>query len=61
MKNLYLVTLNSDTRILVTASNENAAGDCCWPIMHFGEWVESVEFIAVIGGDYQEGEILKKW
>lgn len=60
MKNLYLVTLNNDTRILIVASEENVAGDYCLPIMHLGEWIESIEFIAVVGGNYQEGEILKK-
>lgn len=61
MKNLYLVTLNSDTRILIIASSKDIAEDYCLPIMDFGEWVESIEFIAVVGGDYQEGEILKKF
>lgn len=61
MKNLYLVTLNSDTRILIVASEENVAGDYCLPVMHFGEWVESIEFIAVVGGDFEEGEILKRF
>lgn len=61
MKNLYLVTLNSDTRVLIVASEENVAGDYCFAIMHLGEWIESIEFIAVVGGDYQEGEILKKF
>lgn len=61
MKNLYLVTLNSDTHILIAASSKDVVGDYCLPIMHFGEWVESIEFISVVGGDYQEGEILKKF
>lgn len=61
MKNLYLVTLNSDTHILIVASEENVAGDYCLPVMHFGEWVESIEFIAVVGGDFEEGEILKRF
>lgn len=61
MKNLYLVTLNSDTRILIVASEENVVGDYCLPVMHFGEWVESIEFIAVVGGDFEEGEILKRF
>ena len=61
MKNLYLVTLNSGIYILVVASNRDVAGDYCLPIMNFGEWVESTEFIAVVGSDYSEGEILKKF
>lgn len=61
MKNLYLVTLNSDTRILIVASDENVAGDYCLPVMHFGEWFESIEFIAEVGGDFEEGEILKRF
>lgn len=61
MKNLYLVTLNSDTRILIVASEKNVAGDYCLPAMHFGEWVENIEFIAVVGGDFEEGEILKRF
>lgn len=61
MKNLYLVTLNSNTRILIAASSEDIAKDYCLSIMTFGEWVESIEFIAVVGGDYQEGEIIKKF
>lgn len=61
MKNLYLVTLNSDTRILIVASDENVVGDYCLPVMHFGEWIESIEFIAVVGGDFVEGEILKRF
>ena len=61
MKNLYLVTLNSDEHILIVASEENIAGDYCLPAMHFGEWVENIEFIAVVGGDFEEGEILKRF
>lgn len=61
MKNLYLVTLNSDARILIVASEENVAGDYCLPVMHFGEWVESIEFIAVVDSDFEEGEILKRF
>ena len=61
MKNLYLVTLNSDARILIVASDENVAGDYCLPVMNFGEWIESIEFIAVVGGDFEEGEILKRF
>ena len=61
MKNLYLVTLNSDTHILIVASEEDIAGDYCLPVMHFGEWIKSIEFIAVVVGDFQEGEILKKF
>lgn len=60
MKNLYLVTLNSNIHILIAASSKDIAEDYCLPIM-FGEWVESIEFIAVVGGDYQEGEIIKKF
>ena len=61
MKNLYLATLNSNDYILIVASSEYIAGDYCLPVMHFGEWIESIEFIAVVGGDYQEGEIIKKF
>lgn len=61
MKNLYLVTLNSDEHILIVASDKESASDYCLSVMHFGEWIESVEFIAVVGGDYQEGEIIKKF
>lgn len=61
MKNLYLVTLNSGAHILIVASEENVVGDYCLPVMHFGEWVESIEFIAVVGGDFEEGEILKRF
>ena len=61
MINLYLVTLNSDIRILIVASDEFVAGDYCLPVMHFGDWIESIEFIAVVGGNYQEGEILKRF
>lgn len=61
MKNIYLITLNSDEHILIVASDKEVASDYCLPIMNFGEWVESIEFIAVAGGDYQEGEIIKKF
>ena len=61
MKNLYLATLNSGAHILIVASEENVAGDYCLPVMHFGEWVESIEFIAVVGGGFEEGEILKRF
>ena len=61
MKNLYLVTLNSDKHILIVASEEEIAGDYCLPVMHFGEWFESIEFIAVVEGDFEEGEIIKKF
>ena len=61
MNNLYLVTLNSDEHILIVASDKELASDYCLPVMNFGEWVEDVEFIAVVGGDHQEGEIIKKF
>lgn len=61
MKNLYLVTLNSDTHILIVASEKTVASDYCLLVMNFGEWVESIEFIAVVGGDFEEGEILKRF
>lgn len=61
MKNLYLVTLNTDEHILIVASEEEIAGDYCLPVMHFGEWFESIEFIAVVEGDFEEGEIIKKF
>ena len=61
MKNLYLVTLNSNEHILIVASEEEIAGDYCLPVMHFGEWIESIEFIAVVEGDFDEGEIIKKF
>lgn len=47
MKNLYLVTLNSESRVLIVASSKNVAGDYCLPVMHFGEWIETIEFIAL--------------
>lgn len=62
MENLYLVTLNSNTHILIAASSEDIAKDYCLPHMRFGEWFESIEFIVVIGDDYhEEGEIIKKF
>ena len=61
MKNLYLVTLNSNEHILIVTAEEETAGDYCLPVMHFGEWIESIEFIAVVGGDFEEGEILKRF
>ena len=61
MNNLYLVTLNSNEHILIVASDKELASDYCLPVMNFGEWVEDVEFIAVVGGDYIEGEIIKKF
>lgn len=61
MKNLYLVTLNSGEHILIVASEENVAGDYCLPVMSFGQWIEGIEFIAVVAGDYIEGEIIKKF
>lgn len=61
MKNLYLVTLNSNEHMLIVASEESLAGDYCLPVMHFGEWIESIEFIAVVGGDFVEGEVLKRF
>ena len=62
MNNLYLVTLNSNTHILIVASSEEIAKDYCLPIMSFGEWFESIEFIVVVGDDYhEEGEIIKKF
>lgn len=61
MKNLYLVTLNSNEHILIVTSKEEIAGDYCLAVMRFGEWIESIEFIAVVGGDFEEGEILKRF
>ena len=59
--NLYLVTLTGNDHVLIVSSNKELASDYCLPAMSFGQWVESVEFISVVSGDYQEGEILKKF
>ena len=61
MNNLYLVTLTGDEHILIVASDKELASDYCLPVMNFGQWVEDIEFIAVVGGDYIEGEIIKKF
>ena len=59
--NLYLVTLNGNDHVLIVSSNKELASDYCLPVMSFGQWVENVEFISAVSGDYQEGEILKKF
>ena len=62
MNNLYLVTLNSNKHILIVASDKGLVSDYCLPIMRFGEWIEDIEFIVVVGDDYHEdGEIIKKF
>lgn len=57
--NLYLVTLTGNDHVLIVSSDRELASDYCLPVMSFGQWVEKVEFISVVSGDYQEGEILK--
>lgn len=58
MKNLYLVYCDYG-KMLVAADNEENAKDIARTGLNFGNWIDKVEFIAVVGGEYGIGKILK--
>ena len=58
MKNLYLVYCDYG-KMLVAADNENFAKDVACTGLDFGNCIDKVEFIAVVGGEYGMGKILK--
>lgn len=58
MKNLYLVYCNYG-KMLVAADNEENAKDIAYTGLDFGNCIDKVEFIAVVGGEYGIGKILK--
>lgn len=43
----------------VEAENEEQAKDIAYTGLSFGQCIDKVEFIAVVGGEYGIGEILK--
>lgn len=58
MKNLYLIYC-TDGKMLVAADNEENAKDIAYMGLDFGNCIDKVEFIAVVGGEYGIGKILK--
>lgn len=58
MKNLYLVYCDYG-KMLVAADNEEIAKDIACTGLFFGQCIDKVEFIAVVGGEYGMGKILK--
>lgn len=61
MKNLYLLTLNDGTHVLVVASSKSIAEYYCSQVVSYCQYITNVELIGGIGGDYEEGEILKRF
>ena len=60
MKNLYLVyCCGYVDKMLVAADNEEMAKDIAFKGLSFGQGIDEVEFIAVVGGEYGTGKILK--
>lgn len=45
--------------MLVAADNEEIAKDIAYTGLDFGNCIDKVEFIAVVGGEYGMGKILK--
>lgn len=58
MKNLYLVYCDYG-KMLVAADNAKNAEDIADTGLEFGNCIDKVEFIAVVGGEYGIGKILK--
>ena len=58
MKNLYLVYCDYG-KMLVAADNEENAKDITYTGLSFGQGIDKVEFIAVVGGEFGMGKILK--
>jgi hypothetical protein len=58
MKNLYLVYCDYG-KMLVAADDEEKAEDIAYTGLDFGNCINKVEFIAVVGGEYGIGKILK--
>lgn len=58
MKNLYLVYCDYG-KMLVAADNEDFAKDIAYTGLDLGNCIDKVEFIAVVGGEYGIGKILK--
>ena len=46
-------------KMLVAADNEEIAKDIAYTGLDFGNCIDKVEFIAVVGGEYGMGKILK--
>lgn len=46
-------------KMLVAADNEEIAKDIAYTGLNFGNCIDKVEFIAVVGGEYGMGKILK--
>ena len=60
MKNLYLIyCCDYVGKMLVAADNEEIAQDIACTGLSFGQSIDKVEFIAVVGGEYGIGKILK--
>ena len=47
MKKLYLIYCNVG-KMLVAADNEENAKDIAYECLSFGQWIDKVEFIAVV-------------
>lgn len=58
MKNLYLVYCDYG-KMLVAADNEAMAEYIAYESSDFCNCIHKVEFIAVVGGEYGTGKILK--
>ena len=56
MKNLYLVYCDYG-KMLVASDNEEIAKDIAYTGLFFGQCIDKVEFIAVVGGEYGMGKI----
>lgn len=60
MKNLYLVyCCDYVGKMLVAADNEEIAKDIAYKELSFGQGIDEVEFVAVVGGEFGSGKILK--
>lgn len=58
MKNLYLIYCDYG-KMLVAADDKETAKDIAYTSLDFGNCIDKVEFIAVVGGEYGIGKILK--
>jgi hypothetical protein len=45
--------------MLVAADNEAMAKDIAYKELSFGQGIDEVEFVAVVGGEFGSGKILK--
>ena len=60
MKNLYLATTDDNsTHLLIVADSFSSALDVATDSVAFGQSIGEVDFICVVGGNYDSNQVIK--